>query len=141
MTRPASHRSRLAWRIVFACVVLGVSWLALAPRPPNLLDSGWDKANHVLAFAAAAFAGVGALGDRHGSARVWLALALLAWGALLELGQGLQGTRHADPVDWLADAVGVCAGLALASRVWPRPGVADAADERAGAEGVSARRR
>ena len=41
-----------AWRAVLAALVLAICWLAFDPAPPSSVDTGWDKANHALAFAA-----------------------------------------------------------------------------------------
>jgi VanZ family protein len=85
----------------------------LLPSPPSALDSGWDKLNHVLAFAGPMFAGLAALADPTRRTALVLAAGLLAWGAALEFLQGLLPPRSADPADWLADAIGVALGAAL----------------------------
>lgn len=89
-----------------------VSVLMLVPQPPSALDTGWDKLNHLLAFAAPTFAGMAARG-RRGSARapaLWAAL--LAWGGALELLQAMAPPRRADALDWLADGAGILLGAA-----------------------------
>lgn len=101
----------------------------LMPKPPPSLDTGWDKLNHVLAFAGPALAGLLARrrpGRR--SAALLLAL-LLLWGGVLELAQSLLPPRTGDPADLVADAVGLALG-ALAYRVagpWLRSTVRPAA--------------
>lgn len=96
-----------------------VTALALAPRPPEALSTGWDKLNHLLAFVALALASAWAW-PRAGWARLWLLL--LGYGALLELLQGLTPTRQAEARDLLADALGVAlAQLLLVLRsAWQR---------------------
>lgn len=93
----------------------------LWPRPPPAIDTGWDKLNHVLAFAGPAFAGLAALRTRHWPPVGWLCTALLVWGAALELAQGLTPPRQPSLGDWLADAVGLAVGMAtyaLAARAF-----------------------
>lgn len=84
----------------------------LLPRPPPALDAGWDKLNHVLAFAGPMFAGLAACRRPDLPSVARLAAALLAWGAALELLQGLLPPRQADVADLLADAVGLVVGAA-----------------------------
>lgn len=96
----------------------------LVPAPPSVADTGWDKLNHVLAFAGPMFAGLAAQGRPGRRAAMRLALGLLAWGAALELLQAQLPPRSGDPADWLADAVGVALGAAAhaaASALLRRP--------------------
>lgn len=79
-------------------------------------STGWDKANHVLAFGVLA-----ALGCRGYAGQVpRVLLGLLGYGCLIELAQGLTGYRSAEWLDVLADAAGIVLGWqlgALARRV------------------------
>jgi len=84
----------------------------LVPQPPSVADTGWDKLNHVLAFAGPMFAGLAAQGRPGRRAALVLAAALLAWGGGLELLQSLLPPRQGDLADWLADAIGIAAGAA-----------------------------
>lgn len=84
----------------------------LVPQPPSAADTGWDKLNHVLAFAGPMFAGLAARGRPTRAEALGLGLALLAWGGALELLQGLMPPRSAEWADWFADAVGVAVGAA-----------------------------
>lgn len=84
----------------------------LVPQPPSAADTGWDKLNHVLAFAGPMFAGLAARGRPSRTPVLALAAALLAWGGALELLQGLSPPRSPEWADWLADAVGVAVGAA-----------------------------
>ncbi len=95
-------------------VVLGVATvLALMPGPagrPSLL--GWDKLDHVIAFAALALLSrAGWPGMRRGLA----AGLLLVYGLVLEIAQShpLVG-RSASLADLAADGIGIAAGFALA---------------------------
>ena len=102
--------SRLFWTLLLAVLGLGAAALALVPSPPQTLDTGWDKLNHVLAFAALAFcARLAAEGSRWPALR-WQAL-VLAWGVLIELAQTQVPGRHGEWPDVVADAVGMGLGL------------------------------
>jgi VanZ family protein len=85
----------------------------LLPRPPSAADTGWDKLNHVLAFAGPCFAGLAALPQATRHAAMRLALGLVAWGGALELLQTRLPPRSGEWADLLADAVGVALGAAL----------------------------
>lgn len=109
LTQP---RLRPAWRALLALLLVVISYLAFSPAPPPSLDFGWDKLNHLSAFATLAFVAW------HGAARprtrwLWLPLALLGYGVLIELVQAQLPPREADPLDVLADACGLALGLTL----------------------------
>jgi VanZ family protein len=84
----------------------------LLPRPPPVPDTGWDKLNHLLAFAGPMFAGLAARHRPGARSAIVLGATLVVWGATLEALQGLLPPRHADPADLLADAVGIGIGAA-----------------------------
>lgn len=100
------------WRLL-ALLLVVIAWLAFTPAPPDTLDTGWDKVNHALAFAALAWVAELAAWPRRGH-RWRIALGLLAWGVLIELVQGQLPTRSAEWGDVLADGVGIAIGLLLA---------------------------
>ena len=106
-------RHRALWRALLAALVATVLWLALSPAPPKTVDTGWDKANHAMAFAALAFASVWALWPRPRT-WAWLVLALLAFGGAIEIAQSFLPPREADCADLLADGVGIAIGLLFA---------------------------
>jgi VanZ family protein len=126
-SRPALTVSPLrlhaASRILFWGLVLLVSSLMLMPHPPRSINLGWDKLNHVAAFAATAWAGCLMLATGRGAglappmpwAGAWsmLVAGLLTWGAAIEVLQRWMPPRTGDVADWLADAVGVALGCAL----------------------------
>ena len=103
----------LAGRLAFWLLLLAVITLSLLPGPylPQQAFSLWDKAQHALAFAALAALGALAYPRRVGL----LAASLLVFGGAIELAQAATGWRSGDWADWLADAVGLIAGLALAT--------------------------
>lgn len=104
---------RVLWRALLALLLAAITWLALSPAPPESANTGWDKANHALAFAALAFVSVWALWQRP---RQWLLLvaALLAYGGFIEIAQSFVPSRSADWNDVLADGVGIALGLLAA---------------------------
>jgi VanZ family protein len=106
---------RPLWRALFLLLLAAITWLALSPAPLKTLNTGWDKANHVLAFTALAFAGVWGWWPRP---RRWVVLfaVLLAYGGAIEIAQSFLPPREADWEDLLADSVGISLGLLFA---WP----------------------
>lgn len=101
----ATSKSRL-WAWAFWACVLAVLALSLAPLSTPLPSTGWDKSNHVLAFAALAF-----LARKAWPGRLWLLLpCLLAYGALIELLQSFTPDRYAEWSDLWADGVGLFVG-------------------------------
>ncbi len=103
-----------AWRLTLLALLAVISFLALTPAPPSNIDSGWDKLNHLAAFAVLALAAAFSAADslRHAGRS---ALALLAYGGLIELLQSRMPPRQGEWADLLADAVGILLGLALAA--------------------------
>lgn len=95
----------------------------LVPRPPSSLDTGWDKMNHVLAFAGPALAGLLGRAGRGVRSAVLLLAGLLAWGGVLELLQTLVPPRQGDVADLVADAIGLAIGALIYRllRGWLRP--------------------
>lgn len=111
----AAPEQRRLWRVLLGLLFVAITWLALVPDPPQGLSTGWDKSNHLLAFASLAFTGVWACWPQP---RQWwlLVLALLAYGVGIEIAQGFLPPRSADAADVLADGVGIALGLLVA---WP----------------------
>ena len=100
-----------AWQALFLLLFAAISYLALSPAPPDGVSTGWDKANHALAFASLAFSGRLAW-----TRRPWpLFIALLAYGGAIELLQMHIPNRDGDWHDLLADGVGISLGLAVAA--------------------------
>lgn len=109
-------RSRRAWVALLTITGIAVFVLAVQPRPDPELGSGWDKADHLVAFATLAFVGVFALGARRHAAR-WVGIGLLGLGLLIEAVQYFIPTRSSDWHDVAADSVGIAIGLAVAHLV------------------------
>ncbi len=99
------------WQWAFAGCALAVLVLAIVPAPPPVFTTGWDKSNHLLAFAVMAWLGCHAFPKR---VAITL-LSLLAYGALIEVLQSFTPTRSAEWLDLLADCLGILLGWGL---VW-----------------------
>ena len=98
------------WRWAFWACTLAVLVLALMPIVPHIMPStGWDKSNHMLAFAVLAVLGLWAYPGR----MVVLLLGLLAYGGLIEVLQSFTPHRFAEWADVLADALGLIVGAGL----------------------------
>jgi VanZ family protein len=104
---------RPLWRVLLLLLVVAILWLALSPVPPKTVDTGWDKANHAMAFAALGFVSVWAVWPRP-RGWAWLVLALLAFGGAIEIAQTFLPPREGDWWDLLADGVGIAIGLLFA---------------------------
>lgn len=93
------------WACVFTILVL-----SLVPPSPPMPSTGWDKANHALAFATLAF-----LAHKAWPGRIRVVLpSLLFYGALIECLQSFTPDRHAEWGDIWADSLGLLAGDILA---------------------------
>lgn len=97
------------WRWAFGSVALVVLVLALMPPVPHMPTTGWDKANHLLAFAVLAWLGIHAYPQRMAS----VLSGLLAYGVLIEILQSFTTYRSADWHDLLADGLGLLLGWLL----------------------------
>ncbi|RZJ13664.1 MAG: VanZ family protein [Rubrivivax sp.] len=106
---------RAVWRALLLLLLGAITWLATTPLPPRSADLGWDKANHLIAFASLAFGGVWAFARQP---RQWpmLVLALLFYGVGIEITQSFLPPREADWHDVVADGLGIALGLLTA---WP----------------------
>jgi len=107
-----TSRTRL-WRWALLLLAMLITVLALVPAPPRQMDLGWDKLNHVFAFAALAVCAV--FGWRSSrAAQLAVLLALLAFGGAIELLQLQVPNRSGEWSDLGADAVGIGLGALLA---------------------------
>jgi VanZ family protein len=97
------------WRWALLLLAVVVAMLALMPAPPRQMDLGWDKLNHVFAFAMLAVCAVFGWRSSH-AARLAVLLALLAYGGVIELLQLQVPNRSADWNDLGADAIGIALG-------------------------------
>ena len=94
------------WPWAFFVCALAVLVLALMPSPPHMVTTGWDKSNHLLAFAVMTWLGCKAFPHR----LVYLMLGLLAYGALIEILQSFTPNRSAEWLDLFSDSLGILVG-------------------------------
>ncbi len=116
----SAPEQRRLWRALLVVLLVAITWLALVPNPPKAVSTGWDKSNHLLAFASLAFTCVWALWPRP---RQWwlIVVALVAYGIGIEIAQSFVPPRSADAFDVLADSIGIGIGLLIA---WPITAIA-----------------
>jgi VanZ family protein len=113
-TRPRTR----PWRWLLLLLAMAITFLALVPTPPRQMDLGWDKLNHLAAFAALGLCAV--FGWRSSrAARFSVLLALLAFGGVIELLQLRIPNRSGNWADLGADAIGIGLG-ALLALLWLR---------------------
>jgi len=96
----------LLWRRAFWACAFTILVLSLVSSSTPMPSTGWDKSNHVLAFATLAF-----LARMAWPGRTWLMLpSLLAYGALIEFLQSFTLDRYAEWGDIWADCLGLLVG-------------------------------
>ncbi|WP_280151181.1 VanZ family protein [Piscinibacter sp. XHJ-5] len=110
----SSSLAQRGWRAVLCALLVAVLWLALTPDSQPVTGTGWDKANHLLAFVALAIAGRFGFPGR-ASRSLMLAGALLAFGGLIEVLQASVPGRSAEWADVLADLAGIATGTLIAA--------------------------
>jgi len=103
-----------SWRWALLLLAALVAVLALTPAPPPQADLGWDKLNHVAAFAVLALCAVFGWRASPLAARLAVLAALLAFGGAIELLQLQVPNRSAEWRDLGADAIGIALGAWLA---------------------------
>jgi VanZ family protein len=112
----ASLVATSVWRVLLILIAGAVGYLALIPAPPVLIDTGWDKANHMLAFGSMAFTAF--LSCRSSKTmRIILLGLLFGYGGLIEILQMSVPNRAAEWGDLLADTLGIATGAAVAAIV------------------------
>lgn len=105
---------RRAAQAAFAAAALATGWFAFTPDPPPGVSGGWDKWNHLLAFAVLSSLATLGWTTAHRRHRV-VAAGLVGYGVLIEVVQAFVPGRSAELADVVADAAGIALGLALAS--------------------------
>jgi VanZ family protein len=110
----ADDRARIRpWRWALLLLAAAITLLALLPAPPQQASLGWDKLNHVAAFATLAVCAVLGWRDSH-AARLAVLLGLLAFGGAIELLQLQVPNRSGEWADLGADVIGLGLGTTLA---------------------------
>lgn len=107
----------LLFRLAFWSSAIAILVLSLVPVSTSLPSTGWDKTNHLLAYAALGF-----LGHRaYPGHKVVVLAALLTYGGFIEVLQSFTPDRFAEWGDLLADGIGLLLGELLARLAWRRP--------------------
>ncbi len=106
--------ARRTWLGLLVAQIVVVCWLAFSPEPPPAADTGWDKANHALAFSVMSCTAEFAIWPLR--ARRWITVTgLLGLGGLIEGVQTRIPGRSGEWPDLLADGVGIALGLLAAA--------------------------
>ncbi len=92
------------YKIAFFITVFAILVLALVPSTGGI-DTGWDKANHFIAFFTLSLLLNRASSTTH--ARIRNVLSLVAFGALIEILQSFTSYRDPDYHDVIADSIGI----------------------------------
>jgi len=98
------YLSKREWKILFFIASIAILILALLPNGGGI-DTGWDKANHFIAFFTLSF-----LLNRASStiyARLRNMISLVGFGILIEVLQSFVKYRDSDFSDVIADSVGI----------------------------------
>ena len=95
------------FRFGFYSALLFISLMAVLPQQQMMITTGWDKANHALAF----FVLLWLLDYSYPAVNLWSKkiVALIIYGLLIELVQSQLFGRHASLHDVLANTVGLTA--------------------------------
>ncbi|MDM0110735.1 VanZ family protein [Variovorax sp. J22R133] len=105
-------------RWAFFVAGIGVLVLALIPKVPDGIPStGWDKSNHMLAFAVLGLLGRIAYPGR----LVRVLLGLFAYGGLIEILQAFTPERQAEWTDFFSDSLGLGFSCLLGAALDWRP--------------------
>lgn len=96
------------WHFLFWSMMFSVLVLSLLPTPDHLPSTGWDKSNHLLAFASLFL-----VGQKAYTNLLRLTLGLLFFGGLIEALQHQTTYRYAEWGDLVADAAGLALGILL----------------------------
>ena len=99
------------FRFCFYFALLSISLLAVLPQQQLVVTTGWDKANHALAF----FVLLWLLDYAYPAASLWVKkiLPLLIYGLLIECVQSQIPGRYLSLLDFFSDIVGLAAYLLI----------------------------
>lgn len=117
---------RTLWLAAGCALAALIVWLSVTPSPPEIEVTEGDKLGHVLAYAALMFW----FCQLHAARRVRFAyaIAFIALGIGLEFVQRALGYRTFEVWDMVADAIGVGAGLWVATLL--KPGILERFERR-----------
>jgi VanZ family protein len=98
--------ARMHWQAAFWVLAAAVLCLALAPASDAMPGTGWDKSNHLIAFAMLTVSGLRAYPSRVAA----VVAGVLVYGGLIELVQSLTPYRTGEWSDLFVDGIGILAG-------------------------------
>ena len=98
------YLSKRDWKLLFFITTIAILILALLPNGGGI-DTGWDKANHFIAFFTLSFLLNRASSTIH--ARIRNMISLVGFGILIEVLQSFVKYRDSDFNDVIADSVGI----------------------------------
>ena len=98
----------LLWRAVLVISVPAIFYLATTPSPYPIPHTGYDKLNHLLAFAEVTLVLRLAFPRL---ALISVAMLAFSFGVTIELVQAMLPHRHFSPADLAANALGIGLGL------------------------------
>lgn len=103
------HKYRHFFRLLLVCVIFMICWLAFSKPSVQIVSLGYDKLNHLIAFATLAL-----LFDYSFPLRTKaLIVTLLGFGVFIELIQATIPGRDISGWDILADLIGITCYLTL----------------------------
>ncbi len=102
------------FKIVFGITFIAVEYLALTPQSFQIIESFWDKQNHLVAFMVLSL--LVSLGYNRLTTAAKIAL-LMGMGLQIEVTQYFIPGRFFSLGDWFADALGILLGLAIYKRM------------------------
>ena len=100
---------QLLFRLMLVAVTVTICWLAFSQPSAKLPSLGFDKLNHVVAFATLALLFDYSFPNKTRA----LCISLLAFGAFIELVQGVMTYRSISGWDLVADMVGIASYLII----------------------------
>jgi VanZ family protein len=102
------------FKISFGITFVAVEYLALTPQSFTIIESFWDKQNHLMAFMVLSL--LVSLGYNHFTLIQKFGL-LMAMGLQIEVTQYFIPGRFFSLGDWCADGIGIMIGLAIYKRM------------------------
>ena len=102
------------FKISFGITFIAVEYLALTPQSFEIIESFWDKQNHLMAFMVLSL--LVSLGYNRLTTAHKIGL-LMGMGLQIEVTQYFIPGRSFSLWDWLADGLGILLGLAIYKRM------------------------
>ena len=102
---PGKKMSTRLFRILLVVAIASITYIALSPRSPDLLNNTWDKMNHAVAFCTLSFLVNHSFPNRpFDYLKVFF---IVLYGLALETGQYLLPDRYFSLLDLAANSLGI----------------------------------